>query len=205
MINAFCIRDGDDTVLDPACGSASFLVRAYYRKKCLTPGRAHLELIGELFGCDIALYPAHLATLNLAAREINDEANYPRIARQNFFDYVPPAPFCQIPDNAGGQQGILLPALDAVVGNPPYVRQEKIEKGDKNRYGELATTSWPGLRQSGRSDLHCYFWPVATRLLKDDGYFGFLTSSSWLDVEYGFALQGWILEHFRILAIMESG
>ena len=40
--------------------------------------------------------------------------------------------------------------------------------------------------------------------MKDDGYFGFLTSSSWLDVEYGFALQGWILEHFRILAIMES-
>jgi hypothetical protein len=32
----------------------------------------------------------------------------------------------------------------------------------------------------------------------------FLTSSSWLDVEYGFALQGWMLEHFRILAIMES-
>jgi len=57
---------------------------------------------------------------------------------------------------------------------------------------------------SGRSDLHCYFWPAATRLLKPDGYFGFLTSSSWLDVEYGFALQGWLLRNFRILAIMES-
>jgi len=41
-------------------------------------------------------------------------------------------------------------------------------------------------------------------LLKSDGYFGFLTSSSWLDVEYGFALQGWMLGHFRILAVMES-
>jgi hypothetical protein len=41
-------------------------------------------------------------------------------------------------------------------------------------------------------------------LLKPNGYFGFLTSSSWLDVEYGFALQEWVLRHFRILAVMES-
>ncbi len=57
---------------------------------------------------------------------------------------------------------------------------------------------------SGRADLHCYFWPVAAKLLKPDAYFGFLTSSSWLDVEYGFALQGWILRHFKLLAVMES-
>ena len=101
LINAFCIRAPSDAVLDPACGSGSFLVRAYYRKRHLGPHRPHLDLIGELFGCDIALYPAHLATLNLAAREINDEANYPRIARRNFFDFEADQAFCQIPDNAG--------------------------------------------------------------------------------------------------------
>ena len=93
LINAFCIRTPSDTVLDPACGSGSFLVRAYYRKRHLDARRPHLDLIGELFGCDIALYPAHLATLNLAAREINDEANYPRIARRNFFDFEPSQAF----------------------------------------------------------------------------------------------------------------
>ena len=70
----------------------------------LDPERSHLDLIGELFGCDIALYPAHLATLNLAAREINDEANYPRIARRNFFDFD--AAQAVLPDsrlNAGEQ------------------------------------------------------------------------------------------------------
>ena len=83
LINSFCIRSAGAAVLDPACGSGSFLVRAYYRKRQLDSRRPHLALIGELFGCDISLYPAHLATLNLAAREINDEANYPRIARRN--------------------------------------------------------------------------------------------------------------------------
>jgi hypothetical protein len=204
LINTFCIRGPSVTVLDPACGSGSFLVRAYYRKRHLDPQRRHLDLIGELFGCDIAPYPAHLATLNLAAREINDEANYPRIARRNFFDFAPPKPFCQIPDDAGGQRDVLLPALDAVVANPPYVRQEKVDRKDKARFAQLCADAWPGLRLTGRSDLHCYFWPAAARLLKNDGYFGFLTSSSWMDVEYGFALQGWMLRHFRVLAIMES-
>jgi hypothetical protein len=204
LINAFCLRDGADTVLDPACGSGSFLVRAYYRKRYLDPTREHLDQLADLFGCDIALYPAHLATLNLAAREISDEANYPRIARRDFFDAEPGKPFCTIPDNAGETLAVKLPTLDAVVGNPPYVRQEKIEKTDKAMYSRLASDGWRNLKLSGRADLHCYFWPVATKLLKPDGYFGFLTSSSWLDVEYGFALQGWILRHFKLLAVMES-
>jgi len=205
LINAFCIRAPGDTVLDPACGSGSFLVRAYYRKRCLgSRHRRHLDLIGELLGCDIALYPAHLATLNLAAREINDEANYPRVVRRNFFDVSGDRPFCQVPGIDGGRRPILLPDLDAVVGNPPYVRQEKVEKTEKERFGKICSDAWPDLQLSGRSDLHCYFWPAATRFLKKDGYFGFLTSSSWMDVEYGFALQGWMLRHFRILAVMES-
>ena len=204
LINGFCIRNADDAILDPACGSGSFLVRAYYRKHHLDPARPHLKLIGELFGCDIGLYPAHLATLNLAAREINDEANYPRIVRRNFFDFAPPEPFCHIPDAGNPNVPVPLPPLDAVVGNPPYVRQEKVEKADKARFAQLVSGAWPDLRLTGRSDLHCYFWPAATRLLKPDGYFGFLTSSSWLDVEYGFALQGWVLRHFQILAVMES-
>ena len=180
------------------------MVRAYYRKKHLEPGRPHLDLISDLFGCDIALYPAHLATLNLAAREINDEANYPRITRRNFFDFESEQPFCELPDSLGEHQPVILPRLDALVGNPPYVRQERVEQEDKARFGRLCRSAWPGLRLTGRSDLHCYFWPAAARLLKPNGYFGFLTSSSWMDVEYGFALQGWMLSHFRVLAIMES-
>ena len=45
VINAFCIRRAGDVVLDPACGSGSFLVRAYHRKAWLSGqgrgGRRH--------------------------------------------------------------------------------------------------------------------------------------------------------------------
>ncbi|MFB3892627.1 MAG: class I SAM-dependent DNA methyltransferase [Phycisphaerae bacterium] len=240
VINAFCIRRAGDVVLDPACGSGSFLVRAYHRKAWLSGqasgGRrrqdgpkAHQELLREIYGCDIALFPAHLATLNLAARQIADEENFPLIRRGNFFEVAEtPDKFCWIPGPRSAEdrqpRPVALAELDAVVGNPPYVRQELIDrrsqlkkgrdesrdafesrkKNTKEFFQELLARMWPGLELSGRADLHCYFWPIAARFLKEGGYFGFLTSSSWLDVEYGFALQGWILQNFKLIAVLES-
>lgn len=241
IINAFCIRRAGDVVIDPACGSGSFLVRAYHRKAWLSEQarggprhqdhqKSHQELLTELFGCDIALFAAHLATLNLAARCIEYEENYPYIARANFFEVVEHKDnFCTVPglpDSQGIREHVAvpLPEVDAVVGNPPYVRQEGIPKHkdikrqrneSKEAYEARRKTTkehllhlcqhlWTGLKLTGRSDLHCYFWPVASSLLKENAHFGFLTSSSWLDVEYGFALQGWILNNFKIIAVIES-
>jgi methylase of polypeptide subunit release factors len=205
LINSFCIRSANATVLDPACGSGSFLVRAYYRKRAMNARRSHVAMLGDLFGCDIALYPAHLATLNLAAREINDEANYPRVERRDFFDLTANTPFCFIPEHATGKKTpVMLPPLDAVVGNPPYVRQEKIGKQDKPKYAQAVADAFKGTELSGRADLHCYFWPHASRFLKEGAAFGFLTSGQWLDVDYGFELQRWMLQNFKIIAIMES-
>ncbi|MDP3000574.1 MAG: N-6 DNA methylase [Bryobacterales bacterium] len=218
VINAFCIRQGADDVLDPACGSGSFLVRAYYRKAYLDRSLASHEIVAGLYGCDINPFPAHLATLNLAARDL-EQGNYPRIARRNFFTVEPGKTFCEVPKETRDKRGnrehwrVPLPELDAVVGNPPYVRQEQIPKKDepgviadqgKEFIAARAQRAFPGIGLSGQSDLHVYFWPVAADLLKEGGWFGFLTSSSWLDVRYGFRLQRWILTNFRLVAIIES-
>ena len=75
---------------------------------------------------------------------------------------------------------------------------------EKTQYANRVEEAFPGTKLSGRADLHCYFWPQACQFLKEGGYFGFLTSGQWLDVDYGFALQRWILLNFRIVAILES-
>jgi len=227
VVNAFCIRRAEDNVLDPSCGSGSFLVRAYHRKAWLKQdkrhthaGVTHQDRLGQIYGADISLFAAHLATLNLAARDIGDEENYPRIRRGNFFeiasDVANKKPFCMLPQGLQGERApgpVPLPPLQAIVGNPPYVRQELIprrgQKGVKRMESkedllEFCAAAWPRLKLSGRSDLHCYFWPASTRFLVEGGWFGFLVSSSWLDVEYGFALQEWVLTNFRIHAILES-
>jgi hypothetical protein len=227
VVNAFCIRHAEANVLDPSCGSGSFLVRAYHRKAWLKQDErlthsavAHQDRLAQLYGVDISVFAAHLSTLNLAARDINDEENYPRIRRGNFFEVaaevVKRKPFCLLPHGLRDERTpgpIPLPALQAIVGNPPYVRQELIPKrgerglkpmSAKEDLTEFCAQAWPGLKLSGRSDLHCYFWPAVTRFLTEGGWFGFLVSSSWLDVEYGFALQEWVLSNFRIHAILES-
>jgi hypothetical protein len=174
----------------------------------------------DLFGVDTSQFATHLTTINLATRDLIDEENYPQIARSDFFDIEAHKTFVHLPRHmptaglgAVQQREVEVPPLDAVVGNPPYIRQEKIprskkgrktpKRGTKEYYRQLVKKE-SGANLSGQSDIHCYFWPHAATFLKEDGYLCFLTSSQWLDVEYGFRLQEWILGNFEIVAIFES-
>ena len=210
LVNAFCIRNPDDRVLDPACGGGTFLVRAYSRKHALAqspggPPVSHESLLSEIFGIDIAAFPAQLSTINLAVRHLSDEANYPRVARDSFFNAQAGIPLYDIPLTGDSVRSIALDEVDAVVGNPPYIRQESINKVDKDNYRNLHEMEWPGQTGlSGRSDIYAYFFSHAAHLLKPGGYLGFVTSIGWLDTEYGFKLQEFFLRNFRIVAVIES-
>ena len=210
LINAFCIRGSEDRVLDPACGGGTFLVRAYSRKRALAqsagvPAPSHEQLLSEIFGVDIGAFPAQLSTINLAVRHLSDQANYPLVARASFFDAQAGIPLYNIPLTGQSMRSIPLGEVDAVVGNPPYIRQEGIDRVEKSNYAELFRTEWPGQTMlSGRSDIYAYFFTHAARLLKPGGYLGFVTSIGWLDTDYGFKLQEFFLRNFRIVAIIES-
>ena len=210
LINAFCIRNPDDQVLDPACGGGTFLVRAYYRKRALTgitedSPTSHERLLGEIFGVDIGTFPAQLSTINLAVRHLSDQGNYPRVARASFFDAQAGIPLYDIPLTGDSKRGVALNEVDAVIGNPPYIRQEAINSGDKANYAELFRVEWPDQRPlSGRSDLYTYFFTHAGHLLKPGGYLGLVTSIGWLDTDYGFRLQEFFLRNFRVVAVIES-
>ncbi len=208
LINAFCIRKADAKVMDPSCGGGTFLVRAYQRKKDLSGGKlSHEKIIGQLYGTDISAYPVHLTTMNLATRDLKEGANYPLVARRDFFKTKLNGKIFKVPDDSGDEMKP-LPKLDAIVGNPPYIRQEKITEyyGQKykDKLQELVHRDAPGTALSGRSDIFCYFFTHSFALLEDDGYIGLLTSSGWLDTAYGFDLQKFLHENFEIIAIIES-
>ncbi|MFO1371352.1 MAG: Eco57I restriction-modification methylase domain-containing protein [Candidatus Competibacteraceae bacterium] len=165
-------------------------------------------MLAELYGVDISPFACHLTTINLATRNLVQDENYPLIARADFFDVSAKNHFLSLPSRARSKglgkiqhRNIEIPPLDAVIGNPPYVRQEEIrsdkvkgkeknqpKRGTKEFYRTLVKKE-AGANLSGRSDLHCYFWPHAFTFLKPDGWLCLLTSSQWLDVEYGFRLQ----------------
>ena len=78
--------------------------------------------------------------------------------------------------------------FDVVIGNPPYVRQEKIKHLKptlKKRY-----TCY-----TGAADLYVYFYERGLQLLNTNGIHTFICSNSWLDVNYGALLQKYLLDN----------
>ena len=73
------------------------------------------------------------------------------------------------------------------IGNPPYVRHHSISVPDKEWL--VRSTTSLGSKASGLSGLHIYFF-IRTQQLARKGDIGvFVTSSEWLDVNYGHALR----------------
>ena len=222
LINAFCIQTVNAKVIDPTCGTGTFLIRGYDRLKNMGE-RSHTTLLSNLWGVDVAHFPAELATINLYRQNLSDYRNFPRIVSKDFFDVKPGDTFKFPPPKDTGEADFMieenLPVFDAAVGNFPYIRQELIEKritGYKERLGTTLRQAWRieypelfdekhNLNLSGQADIYAYLFFHTARFLKEDGgRMGIVTSNSWLDVAYGYELQRFFLKKFKIVAILES-
>src|SRR2546430_13642548 len=76
----------------------------------------------------------------------------------------------------------------AVVGNPPYVRQERINeyygKDYKSFVQRAASTEAPGAELSGRSDVLCYFFTHGGTFLKPEDRKSTRLNSSHSQISY---------------------
>jgi len=221
LILALCLRAANDKILDPTCGSGTFLIRAYdwFKFKGL---RNHKELLPKIWGIDIARFPAELATINLYRQDLSDYENFPRIIVKDFFELKPEQEFGFPPpkpsDDPEYKIKEKMPLFDCAVGNFPYIRQELIEKTNKGYKAELErilAQDWASdyrelfknggqLRLSGQADIYAYLFFHTAKFILPDGRMGFVTSNSWLDVAYGFELQKFFLKKFKLIAILES-
>ena len=87
--------------------------------------------------------------------------------------------------------------FDVVIGNPPYVRQEKIKAlkpAFKKHYACY----------TGAADLYVYFYERGLQLLRQNGIHTFICSNSWLDVNYGAPLQKYVLDNTAGAVICHS-
>lgn len=213
LMLSFAIPDSAGSILDPACGGGTFLVRAYARKKAADPHRSHQELLAELFGADVSGFAATIATVNLAVRQLDFSDNYPRIATRSFFRIQPGENVLSIPTVSLGKkqaQPVAFSSVKAVVGNPPYVRLHKLGNARQSEAQQVLGQSTPGRVRTPRSvnktaNYHIYFWLHGAQFLQPGGRIAFLTAGEWLDADYGAALQLWLLENFCIEAFIESG
>jgi len=87
--------------------------------------------------------------------------------------------------------------FDAVIGNPPYVRQESIKEQKGYFQTHYAT-------YQGTADLYVYFIEKDISLLRKGGLFSYIVANKWMRANYGKPLRSWLVKK-RIEEIIDFG
>ena len=238
-------------VLDPACGSGSFLTGAYqylldwhlsaYRENparyknrirhsadgiILRIEEKRRILLDNIYGVDLDQNAVEVSKLSLLLKMLENEHDRPEIEEpllpdlsgnikwgnsligSDFFsgdelagkddeELLRVKPF----DWASGSGfGEIMAAggFDAVIGNPPYVRQETLGKDFKD-YAKRHFETY-----AGTADLYTYFIERGVKLLNENGLFGIIVANKWLRARYGKPLRQWLKKQ-AIREILDFG
>jgi hypothetical protein len=90
--------------------------------------------------------------------------------------------------------------FDIVIGNPPYVRQEKLGSEFKQSLKE----NFPEIYK-GTADIYTYFYGKGVDLLKNDGSIAYITSNKWFRANYGVDLRKFMANRCHIQQIIDFG
>ena len=206
-------------ILDPACGSGSFLIKAfdwfkdYYskRKNSRNGNNSDIDydtkisiLLNNIFGVDLDRQAVEIAQLNLLLKVAERGMQLPVLSNNiKCGDSLHDKPELrgdkalkweeEFPTvlNDGG--------FDVIIGNPPYIQLQK-------NYGYLANLYEPmNYEVFDRSgDIYCLFIERAMKLLKPGGYLGFIVSNKWMRAGYGKKLRKF-LSRFNPLLVVDLG
>lgn len=171
---------GDDPnarILDPTCGEAVFLMSAGRRLRALGVDTDQLD--ERLFGVDL-----HKTSLDWATRVLEEEGLEAHLLASDFFEVATP-----------DQLGAPLPEMDAVIGNPPFVRYQRHigEARAKSRQAALRQN----VRLSGLASSWAALLVHACGFLKQDGRLAMVLPAELLTVGYAEPIRAWLRQRFE--------
>ncbi|MFA5818329.1 MAG: N-6 DNA methylase [Bacteroidales bacterium] len=207
------------TLLDPSCGSGSFLVEAAIRIRNAGlnhEAEAKRSIIDNLHGSELTAFASRLAELNLIIQVLSlvkrietDEERQTQSFRicttdslLNIYNHE------EIPKDgkeSSNTSDILINLFvnkndfDFVVGNPPYVG----EKGHKEMFRPLQNHSYWKHFYQGKGNYLYYFIILGLSKLAEGGKFGFITTQYWLTADGAGTLRKYILEHAKIIELID--
>jgi len=203
VINFICkqnITDKTTRVIDPACGTGTFLLGALQElieSKTIFSNR--VELIGiekDPILTDIAQSAIYYFFLTNSISSVDW-----RIICDDFFN-------CNAESLGSSRKHS---GTTTLLMNPPYTRHEQLSSEYKEFVKakiemDLDETSQQTTKSSisGRSGLYVYFLIHATILLEEGDEMGLIIPNSWMDVDYGEAFQNFILDNYLIESIISS-
>lgn len=86
--------------------------------------------------------------------------------------------------------------FDAIVGNPPYVRNRDLEDRSKDYFSKKYNVS-------GQYDLYQLFFEQSIKLLIKNGTISYITSNKYTIANYGIKLREFILNNCKIIKIVD--
>lgn len=90
--------------------------------------------------------------------------------------------------------------FDVVLGNPPYVRIQKFERGQKALWEKQHYQTY-----TATGDVYCLFYEKGVELLKQHGILSYISSNKWMRANYGKSMRKYLLEHVNILQLIDFG
>jgi methylase of polypeptide subunit release factors len=207
-------------ILDPACGSGSFLVAAmnflikkYEEFGAKPDGFLKIQILqSNIYGVDLDEQAVELARLNLLLNTFDSQTKLPNLGGnikngnslisgtdeelekffgKNFRDKKPFNWQEQFPE-VFKQDG-----FDCVIGNPPYVRNRELPEDDKKYFNGAFVSA------QGQYDIYQLFFERSINILKKHGQLGFITSNKYAVANYGKKLREFILENSKIISIVD--
>jgi hypothetical protein len=189
-------------VIDPACGGGAFLI-AFARVLAGSALEIPMEDVIQqaIFGVDLDLEAVHITRWSLwclaGSPDLDPEVFEENIAAGN--SILPlDAPRKLDPFQWDLHFATIMEAggFDVVIGNPPYVRQEKIRllKPYLQNYQSYSATA----------DLYVYFYDLGIKILKQGGILSLITSNSFLRTKSARPLRGFLSEKTRILDFFDA-
>jgi tRNA1(Val) A37 N6-methylase TrmN6 len=170
------------TVLDPTCGEAVFLLSA--GRQLVDLGCPPEMLDQQVFGVDI-----HADSLEAASKLLEAEGLDAHTECSDFFELLPP-----------GRIGSRLPLVDAVVGNPPFVRYQQHAGNDRRLSAAAALAQ--GVRLSGLASSWAAALVHSSAFLKPEGRLAMVLPAELLTVHYAEPVRRWLRTRFASVELV---
>lgn len=208
-------------VLDPACGSGSFLIKAldaiYKKYKTLGNRGGVFTKLGilttNIYGVDLDQNAVEIARLNLLIRALDERIKLPLLSHnirvgnslisgtdeeleksfgKNFKDKKPFNWKEEFPEVF--KQG----GFDVIIGNPPYIfaRGGNFDEKEKQFYYEHFKL------QKYQINTYTLFIEQSYQLLKNSGSFGFIVPNNWLTINTLSNIREFLLKNVSDLTII---
>ncbi|NVM55284.1 MAG: N-6 DNA methylase [Candidatus Helarchaeota archaeon] len=183
----WAITSQDDIVLDPGAGDGIFLIESLYRFNKL--GVVSEKAINQIFGVELD-EKSYLYSKKLLSEFSGYECH--NILNMNFFDLRP--------QTSRKYLGITIPLVNAIIGNPPYIRYHRF-KGRTREKAQIVSKEM-GVTFTNLASSWAPYLVHATSFLKQDGKLAMVVPGELLYVDYAKNVREFLLKHYHSVTII---